>query len=153
MSYLMQWNHPALPVSHQQHSNSFSVISSKNLPTVPTMALLSMCKFLISRTWPETSPTSSSYHSPGTLTLTAPYSSLRTPLSCSPSAFVLVRLKCFFHLSIRTLQDQLKNHLPMEIFPEAPTTNHTLSKIHAPSSVVITAPKKCTSIFFFYFTA
>ena len=149
MSCLTQWYHPALPVSHQQHSNSFSGISSKYLPTVPIMALLSVCRFLISRTWPETSPTSSSYHPPGTLTLTAPYSSLRTPPSCSPSAFVLVRLRRFFHLSIPILQDQLENHLPMEIFSEAPRTTPCL-RIHAPSSVVITAPKKCTSIFFFF---
>ena len=57
--------------------------------------LLSMCRFLISSMWPETSPTAPSHHLIGTLTLHAPYCSLRTPPSCLPSAFVLVCPKLF----------------------------------------------------------
>lgn len=55
---------------------------------------LACANSLISMTRPKTSPTSSSHHPTGTLTLITPYSSLRTPQSCSPPASALACLKC-----------------------------------------------------------
>lgn len=86
----------------------------------PSVALLSMCRFLISMTWPETSPTSSSHHPTGTLTnctLQFPEDTTILFTSClctSPPEM------SFSMWQISMLQDQPKNHLLMEAFLEAP---------------------------------
>lgn len=94
---------------------------------------LACANFLISKTQPKTSPTSSSHHPTGTLILITPFSSLRTPQSCSPPASALACLKCSLP-SHKLLRFRMNSRITSDGSLPWNSQAHTLSELHVPSS-------------------